>query len=883
MSLNSNKRAGWILFFVLLCFHQYSVAEFKVGSANDVVRDLREHSVTSTLLATSILGKDVRVLNVRHTGARKQAGFISGYGHAGIENGVVLSNGAVSSILGPNSSDRSSDVIFDLNIEDRDFFQLNNRHFTRDESIIELDFIPLVGQTQISINYVFGSDEYDASMSAISNVPHDFMAILVNGVNCAQVNGNKVGVETINNVSNSELYIDNVRRLNSLTSTMDSPHNTEMDGFSVVLTCTAAVRPGERNHLEFGVVDAGTGFVKSHINSWMILESIDTDRLIDSDNDGIPNYLDPDDDNDGIPDDVEGGNDVDGDGLPNSLDDDSDGDGVLDSEECPDSSACTDSDGDEIPDFVDIADHGNGPGDSDNDGIPDDIECPDYANGCPNHDDDLIPDYSDQDSDNDGASDSEECSDYLAGCADSDGDGAPGYLDSIDNDDDADDQDTDGDGISDRDECPIEQSCPDTDGDGIPDYLDNENNTDPRAVGGGSAGSDERVKVGLNGVGAFNEYLLSLLLLVAALRIFSFLRVRATFRSFTFITSTCLLGLVLSRSHDVVAAENADGEQGKFYVLGAFGPTWLEPETDTSPYLLDDDKSFGFKLAAGYDLLDQVSIEASIARLGKATLLPEGEVEYNPYAVSVLYHLLGQRSRSVFVKAGLASINTSSDVPTDTVNDYQLMLGLGTEWAWRNGWSLRAEFESYDKDASQFSVGVVKRFARKTEHLAENPKAQPVAVLAETTKKDLCKNVTSDSHCHMPPIAEQKHSCAVVSGRIEGIHFETNKAALTPSAVSVLNEAAEVLRFCPSFSVEIQAHADSVGTKERNLVLSRHRAQAVRLHLVARGIAPSRLIAHGYGELAPVADNNTPEGRALNRRVEFNMKQIHASERLSAD
>lgn len=758
MSINSNKRAGWILFFVLLCFHQYSFAEFKVGSANDVVRDLREHSVTSTLLAQSILGKDIRVLNVKHTGACKQAGFISGYGHVGIENGVVLSSGAVSSILGPNSSDRSSDVIFDLNIEDRDFFQLNDHHFTRDESIIELDFIPLAGQTQISINYVFGSDEYDASVPGISNVPHDFMAILVNGVNCAQVNGSKVGVQTINDVSNSELYIDNVRRLNSLASTMDSPHNTEMDGFSEVLTCTAAVVPGERNHLEFGVVDADTGFVKSHINSWVILESINSEHLIDSDNDG----------------------------------------------------------------------------------------------------------------------DSEEYNDDLTGCADSDGD-------NDNNDDDADDQDTDGDGISDRDECPIEQSCPDTDGDGIPDYLDNENNTDPRAVGGGSAGSDERVKVGLNGVGAFNEYLLSLLLLVAALRIFSFLRVRATFRSFTFITSACLLGLVLSRSHDVVAAESADGEQGKFYVLGAFGPTWLEPQTDASPYLLDDDKSFGFKLAAGYDLLDQVSIEASIARLGKATLLPEGEVEYNPYAVSVLYHLLGQRSRSVFVKAGLASINTSSDVPTDTVNDYQLMLGLGTELAWRNGWSLRAELESYDKDASQFSVGVVKRFARKTEHMAENPKAQPVAVLAETTKKNLCKNVTSDSHCHMPPIAEQKHSCAVVSGRIEGIHFETNKAALTPSAVSVLNEAAEVLRFCPSFSVEIQAHADSVGTKERNLVLSRHRAQAVRLHLVARGIAPSRLIAHGYGELVPVADNNTPEGRALNRRVEFNMKQINPSERLPAD
>lgn len=762
MSTNSNKRQGWVLFFALLCVHSYSSAEFKVGGANDAIRDLRERSVTSDALAKSILGKDIRVLDVRHTGACKQAGFISGYGHVGIENGVVLSSGAVSSILGPNSSDRSSDVIFDLNIEDRDFFRLNDQHFTRDESIIELDFIPLAGQTQISINYVFGSDEYDASKPGISNVPNDFMAIFVNGVNCAQVNGRKVGVQTINDTSNAEFYIDNERRLNSLTSTMDSPHNTEMDGFSVALTCTAAVVPGERNHLEFGVVDAGRGLVKSNTNSWLILESIDTEHLIDSDNDG-----------------------------------------VSDSEE-----------------------------------------------------------YN-----------AETYSDDFRGCADSDSD----------NDDDADDEDTDGDGISDRDECPIEQSCPDTDGDGIPDYLDNEDNTDPRAVDGGAAGSEERVKVGLNGVGAFSEYLLFLLSLIGALRIFSFLRARATFCSFSFIASACLFGLVLGRSHDVVAAENTDGDQGLFYVLGAFGPTWLEPQTDATPYLLDDDKSNGFKIAAGYDLLDQISIEASIARLGKATLLPGGEVEYNPYAVSALYHLLGQRSRSMFVKAGLASINTSSDIPTETVNDYQLMLGLGAELAWRKGWSLRAEFESYDKDASQFSVGVVKRFSRKKETLAETPKVQPVVALRETTKKDLCVEPTPDSHCHIPPIAEQKYSCAMVSGRIEGIHFETNKADLTPSAVSVLNKAAEVLRLCPSFSVEIQAHADSVGAKERNLVLSRHRAQAVRLHLVARGIAPSRLSAHGYGELAPVADNGTPEGRALNRRVEFNMEQISAKESLSAD
>lgn len=113
------------------------------------------------------------------------------------------------------------------------------------------------------------------------------------------------------------------------------------------------------------------------------IEAVDGE-LIDTDNDGVPDYLDTDSDGDGIPDSVEGYEDVDNDGLPNYRDLDSDNDGFSDSEECP-SLPCVDTDGDGIPDFLDS--------DSDNDGLTDKQEK------------ELGTDRLNKDSDNDGFDD----------------------------------------------------------------------------------------------------------------------------------------------------------------------------------------------------------------------------------------------------------------------------------------------------------------------------------------------------------------------------------------------------------------------------------------------------------------------------------------------
>ena len=104
---------------------------------------------------------------------------------------------------------------------------------------------------------------------------------------------------------------------------------------------------------------------------------------------------------------------------------------------------------------------------------------------------------------------------------------------------------------------------------------------------------------------------------------------------------------------------------------------------------------------------------------------------------------------------------------------------------------------------------------------------------------------------------------------LEGVNFETNSARLTSSSSEVLDRVAQSLKDWPDVKVEIGGHTDSVGSESHNLSLSRARAESVREYLMKRGIGASRLVAKGYGESDPIADNGTAEGRAKNRRVEL--------------
>ncbi len=116
----------------------------------------------------------------------------------------------------------------------------------------------------------------------------------------------------------------------------------------------------------------------------------------------------------------------------------------------------------------------------------------------------------------------------------------------------------------------------------------------------------------------------------------------------------------------------------------------------------------------------------------------------------------------------------------------------------------------------------------------------------------------------------------IEGGRIvilEKVFFETARAVIMADSHALLSEVANLLLASPRITLlEVAGHTDAQGPDDYNLELSQARADAVVSYLRSQGVAASRLQASGYGETAPIADEASEQGRAQNRRVEFNIK-----------
>ena len=104
---------------------------------------------------------------------------------------------------------------------------------------------------------------------------------------------------------------------------------------------------------------------------------------------------------------------------------------------------------------------------------------------------------------------------------------------------------------------------------------------------------------------------------------------------------------------------------------------------------------------------------------------------------------------------------------------------------------------------------------------------------------------------------------------LSGITFLFGSDEITREGQLVLDDVVNVLNQHSEFDVVVEGHTDSVGDDEVNLQLSQHRAQSVLNYLSSNGIQTDRLTATGFGESSPIAANNSAEGRAQNRRIEF--------------
>lgn len=134
-----------------------------------------------------------------------------------------------------------------------------------------------------------------------------------------------------------------------------------------------------------------------------------------------------------------------------------------------------------------------------------------------------------------------------------------------------------------------------------------------------------------------------------------------------------------------------------------------------------------------------------------------------------------------------------------------------------------------------------------------------------------------DDDCPATAGPASNKGCPVIEKEVEEIlkmafdnlEFETGKDIIKEASLPSLTELAGVLKKKPTWGLQISGHTDNVGDDQKNMILSKKRAEAVKNFMISQGIDTARLNVLYFGETMPIATNDTPEGRQKNRRVEM--------------
>lgn len=150
----------------------------------------------------------------------------------------------------------------------------------------------------------------------------------------------------------------------------------------------------------------------------------------------------------------------------------------------------------------------------------------------------------------------------------------------------------------------------------------------------------------------------------------------------------------------------------------------------------------------------------------------------------------------------------------------------------------------------------------------------PKATIARSNQIEFQINATDKNRAYLKDIVvgvglDKLYDALKAKGEFttHGIYFDSDSHEIRPESTPTLEELRETLAGHPELKITIEGHTDSRGEDAHNQALSGRRAESVKQHLVANGIAADRIRTVGHGSTKPVADNETPRGRSENRRV----------------
>jgi OOP family OmpA-OmpF porin len=156
----------------------------------------------------------------------------------------------------------------------------------------------------------------------------------------------------------------------------------------------------------------------------------------------------------------------------------------------------------------------------------------------------------------------------------------------------------------------------------------------------------------------------------------------------------------------------------------------------------------------------------------------------------------------------------------------------------------------YEAAAAQIRAGLARDFPQNWQYKPEITVKPPSAPVDNTVCQQLFADLLNKAR----------------------IRFESGKAELSPDSLGLLDRPTETALRCPTANIEIAGHTDADGEAGAKQALSEKRAQAVTDYLVRGGLPASRFTAVGYGSSQPMAGNDTDEGKAQNRRIDFVVK-----------
>jgi OOP family OmpA-OmpF porin len=267
--------------------------------------------------------------------------------------------------------------------------------------------------------------------------------------------------------------------------------------------------------------------------------------------------------------------------------------------------------------------------------------------------------------------------------------------------------------------------------------------------------------------------------------------------------------------------------------------------------------------------------------------------------LDVLYYLNPCEPISPYVFAGgsvglrMLRENYATRYLDENETALALNLGVGVEWTIAPQWKILTEYGYHTLFNSELdgtiapipeeingrdsymtlNLGLLYYFGRGEPSKKCEPCRGLSMEMRDMTDYNKIENMIKQ---HIPKevikeVVVDKYIYAIAEDRLVlvGVNFAFDKSDLLPESYTVLDKAVKLLNDKPNVNVEIEGYTDYIGTADYNQKLSVERAQTVKDYLVFKGIAERRLSTIGYGKGNPVADNETEEGRAMNRRIVF--------------